>query len=58
MRVVLPAGDGETVYVGGSFTSIGGVARDSLARVRVSDGAVVTDVQRREHHRRRCVTCG
>ena len=41
VRVVLPAGDGETVYVGGSFTSIGGVARDSLARVRVSDGAVV-----------------
>ena len=41
VRVVLPAGDGETVYVGGSFTSIGGVARDSLARVRISDGAVV-----------------
>ena len=39
--VVLPAGDGETVYVGGSFTSIGGVARDSLARIRVSDGAVL-----------------
>ena len=51
VRVVIPAGDGETVYVGGSFTSIGGVARDSLARVRISDGAVVTDVQRREHHR-------
>ena len=51
VRVVLPAGDGETVYVGGSFTSIGGVARDSLARVRISDGAVVNDVQRREHHR-------
>ena len=42
VNVVLPTGDGETVYVGGSFTSIGGVARKNLARVRVSDGAVVT----------------
>ncbi len=41
VRVVLPSGDGETVYVGGSFSSIGGVPRDGLARVRVSDGAVV-----------------
>ena len=42
VNVVLPTGDGETVYVGGSFTSIGGQARTNLAKVRVSDGAVVT----------------
>lgn len=42
VRSVVPAGDGTTVYVGGNFTSIGGVARRNLARVRVSDGAVVS----------------
>lgn len=42
VNVVLPTGDGSTIYVGGSFTSIGGQARQNLARVRVSDGAVVT----------------
>jgi PKD repeat protein len=42
VNVVLPTGDGETVYVGGSFSSIGGQARKNLVKVRVSDGAVVT----------------
>jgi PKD repeat protein len=42
VTVVLPTGDGISVYVGGSFTSIGGVARKNLARVRVSDGTVLT----------------
>ena len=42
VEVVLPAGDGTSVYVGGAFTSIGGVARKNLARVRVSDGAVLS----------------
>ena len=42
VNVVLPTGDGSTVYVGGSFTSIGGQARQNLVKVRVSDGAVVT----------------
>ncbi len=42
VNVVLPAGDGVSVYVGGSFTSIGGVSRSRVARVRVSDGAVLT----------------
>jgi PKD repeat protein len=42
VRAVLPAGDGTSVYVAGNFTSIGGVARSRLARVRVSDGAVLS----------------
>ena len=42
VNVLLPTGDGETVYVGGSFANIGGVARTNLVKVRVSDGAVVT----------------
>jgi PKD domain len=41
VNVILPTGDGTTVWVGGSFTSIGGVARTNLARIRVSDGSVV-----------------
>ena len=42
VSVVLPTGDGQTVFVGGAFTSIGGQARKNLAKVRVSDGAVIT----------------
>ena len=42
VNVVLPAGDGQTVYVGGSFTQIAGQAVKNLARVRVSDGSLVT----------------
>ena len=42
VRTVLPSGDGTSVYVGGSFTTIGGVAKQRLARVRISDGAVLT----------------
>ena len=41
VTVVLPAADGTSVYVGGSFTTIGGVTRSRLAKVRVSDGAVL-----------------
>lgn len=42
VNVVLPTGDGQTVYVGGSFSSIGGVSVSNLAKIRVSDGSVVT----------------
>jgi len=42
INIVLPSGDGSTAYVAGKFTSIGGVARTNIARVRVSDGAVVS----------------
>ncbi|WP_185995116.1 PKD domain-containing protein [Nocardioides campestrisoli] len=41
VRVVLPAADGKSVYVGGKFTSIGGENRKNLAQVRISDGAVL-----------------
>lgn len=42
VRAVLPATDGTSVYVAGRFTSIGGVTRSNLARVRVSDGLVLS----------------
>lgn len=42
VNVVVPSADGLSVYVGGSFTTIGGVARKNLARIRLSDGAVMT----------------
>ena len=42
ITTVIPAGDGSSVFVAGSFSSIGGVARKNVARVRVSDGAVLT----------------
>lgn len=41
IRTIVPSGDGSTVYVVGAFTRIGGVARQRVARIRVSDGAVV-----------------
>lgn len=45
VNVVLPTGDGQTVYVGGSFTSISGVSVSNLAKVRISDGGVVAGFQ-------------
>ncbi|WP_323791437.1 PKD domain-containing protein [Nocardioides sp.] len=42
VRVVLPAADGTSVYVGGGFTSISGAARQRVAQVNVSDGSLVS----------------
>lgn len=42
INVVLPAGDGTSVYVGGSFTSISGQSVKNLARINVSNGSVVS----------------
>src|SRR4051812_31130140 len=42
VEVVLPAPDGKSVYVGGSFTSIAGTAVKNLAQVNVADGSLVT----------------
>ncbi|UAL30592.1 PKD domain-containing protein [Nocardioides rotundus] len=41
VEVVIPAGDGVSVFVGGNFRTIGGVARKNLARVRVDTGQVM-----------------
>lgn len=41
VTAVIPAGDGQSVYVGGSFNTIAGQSTPSLARIRVSDGAPV-----------------
>jgi hypothetical protein len=38
---LLPAPDGVSVYVGGGFTTVNGVASKSLARLNVSTGAAV-----------------
>lgn len=39
--VVLPAADGQSIYVGGRFTTVGGVASQRLARLSISTGAPV-----------------
>ncbi|CAM3363072.1 PKD domain-containing protein [Nocardioides dubius] len=42
VQKIVDAGDGQTVYVGGNFTSINGVARNRIARIRIDTGEVVT----------------
>ena len=42
VEVVLPAADGKSVYVGGSYTSIAGATIKNLAQVNVADGSLVT----------------
>lgn len=42
VNAVIPAGDGQSVYVGGSFTTIAGTSAKNLVRLRVSDGGLMT----------------
>jgi PKD repeat protein len=42
VEVVLPAPDGKSVYVGGSYSSIAGAAVKNLAQINVADGSRVT----------------
>jgi PKD repeat protein len=42
VSVVIPSADPGSVYVAGSFTSIGGVTRSRVARINVADGSVVS----------------
>lgn len=42
VSVVLAAPDGQSVYIGGSFTTVNGVTAKNLARVRLSDGSLMT----------------
>jgi PKD repeat protein len=39
---IAAAADGQSIYVGGSFTTIAGATVKNLARIRVSDGSLVT----------------
>jgi PKD repeat protein len=39
---IVPAADGQSIYVGGAFSNINGVRQPKLARLRVSDGSVMT----------------
>ena len=41
VNVVIPSADPNSVYVAGSFTTIGGVTRSRVARINVADGSVV-----------------
>ncbi len=40
VEVVLPTGDGLTVYVGGSFANVNGAPGKNLVKIRLSDGTV------------------
>ncbi len=42
VNVVIPTGDGTSVYVGGDFNTVNGVNRRKLARINVADGSLVT----------------
>jgi len=41
VRALKASADGRTVYVGGAFTTVGGLARARVAAVSVPDGAIV-----------------
>jgi PKD repeat protein len=42
VTTVLPAADGTSVYIAGNFTSVNGVSRSRVARINLSNGALVT----------------
>ena len=42
VTTVIPTGDGTSIYVGGDFNTVNGVNRRKVARVNMSDGALVT----------------
>ncbi|HEU5151713.1 MAG TPA: PKD domain-containing protein [Iamia sp.] len=39
---IVPAADGQSIYVGGAFSSVNGVRQPKVARLRVSDGTAMT----------------
>ena len=41
VEVLLPAADGQSVYVGGKFTEIAGQSRRNLVRLNLADGSLV-----------------
>ncbi|WP_237706793.1 PKD domain-containing protein [Kribbella flavida] len=45
VTTIIPSGDGSTVYIGGSFNTVGGVASVSTARINATTGARVTTFQ-------------
>ena len=41
VTAIIPAGDGSSVFVGGAFTTIGGVPTSKVARLNVATGAAI-----------------
>lgn len=42
VNVIIPTGDGTSVYIGGDFNTINGTNRRKIARINVADGSLVT----------------
>ncbi|MCU1361929.1 MAG: domain containing protein, partial [Ilumatobacteraceae bacterium] len=42
VTTVIPAADGTSIYIGGDFNTVNGVNRRKLARINLSNGALVT----------------
>lgn len=42
VSALVPAADGQSVYVGGAFNTIAGITRRKVAQIRVADGSAVT----------------
>ncbi len=50
VETLLPSDDGQSVYVGGSFTTVNGTSRTRLARINLADGSL--DATFRPQHQR------